>query len=254
MGNCLVTKLKGAVDNSNLLRIGEGCFEVMENKTANTIITAAKSPITIRKKDGSAFNAVANGETKTGVTSVYGNAITLSDAGIYVIDDKYKVTAVNSQRLYNSYPDTFDYSPLYSLNVTYGVALIDKLPKYKDTLKELIYTNVSLSENNLSYISVLTNLQTLQLSTLLGVSLTTGTFGSFIPASVTTFRGGDGYMSGSIEDFVAARRAAGVTEGSLSMAWLGDGVTFNGNAVGIATKTLSWTGSTITFGGETINA
>lgn len=254
MGNCLVTKLKGAVDNDNLLRIGEGCFEVMKNKTSNTIITATQSPITIRKKDGSAFNAVTNGETKTGVTSVIGNAITLSDAGIYVIDNKYKVEAVNSQQLYANYPDTFDYSPLYSLDVMNGVVRIDKLPKYKDTLIELIYTNVSLSENNWSYISLLTKLKTLQLSTILGVSLTTGAFGNFIPASVTTFRGGDGYMSGSIEDFVAARRAAGVTEGSLSMAWLGNGVTFNGNAVGVGAKTLSWTGSTITFGGETINA
>jgi len=82
-------------------------------------------------------------------------------------------------------------------------------------------------------------------------------FGS-IPAFINFFGGTfDCTFSGSIEQFVANKRAAGVTESpsEVTFNWVSGNVTFNGSNIPFAANLkLSWTATTITFNGVTINA
>lgn len=91
-------------------------------------------------------------------------------------------------------------------------------------------------------------------------TLITGNIADFGPCvNLTTLNISNTGVTGSLEGFVAAQRAAGRTTcNSLSLPYIGEGqtITFNGAKITTIqyTNTLSWTANTITFNGTTITA
>lgn len=102
--NCLVTKLKGTVDNANLLKLGEIRFGV--NGTAAITIKAIpnKSVVATIIEGTGTFNAT-NTNTVTLTNSITEASITASTPCIVSINDKYSLETLfinNDKKDYNN--------------------------------------------------------------------------------------------------------------------------------------------------------
>lgn len=261
MENCLFTKLKGSVNNDQLLKLGE--LRVKIEGPANYLGLAADDGQTISVVDG---DLLFNGQTTIQLTNNYQNNVNITGEGTVSIPNKYNLTILEANFKEQIDLEKLRYctklktirlggrSFIYDLddfNIESSVLMnviiesvgrikgsIGNLLKYPLTRLWLNDAQKSFNENDFSVLGEFAECTTYA-STVVGSGLT-----------------------GSIENFVAqkrlARTAAGLeVAGTCTFNYLGDGgrITFQGTPVtNVKDNTISWTANTITYNGTTIDA
>ena len=278
--NCLVTKLKSTVDNSNLEILGavdlvvlpqsSNGFVSMQTATDttadvevfdNTIESVTSGNV---KKDdthcqvGSAsmggFKLYAKKATRVRVFNKY--VLKKLGAGTNSVNDVIggysRLKNCNINDIYITLSEDLDVSAFTGLN-------LDSLTSFMLAGEDTSYT-VQLTGDIKPFIDGAVNMTSFGLTNL----NTTGMkkyniadlFGN--KTKITTLRiTSNAFLTGTVEAFVAAQRAAGRTtntEGIAISSNLGTYVTFNGSYIPSGTGNVSWTASTITVGNTTIDA
>jgi hypothetical protein len=130
--NCLVTKLKGVVDNDNLQKLGELMMKVINNPSAvdgDTDITInVLSPCELYVSDGGAFadspaNVISNPQTRTTIQpSMNGTHLYFKNANYNVyISNKYNITQLSISGV-PSRSSIFNFS---LTDVKYSISMFD---------------------------------------------------------------------------------------------------------------------------------
>ena len=287
MGNCLITKLKGNVDNDSLPKFGKIEVPISVNNS-NEFVHLLRLSDTMAKKEfeceiigegnfiGGSF---PNGEN-------LGKSVTLSSSlqQVYVSNGEFKLIIGN---IYNINKITgvlyrfadfnmFKYSDIYSISNEFTTAkpgIGGKIIAWQNLtfvytsdadkitgnvselancpLNALMITGTGIT-SNVSDLSQLTTLTNLQVTSTGGELSDLGTLTNLSQLTVM------GHLSGSVESFVQALRTNGKTSGSIKTnGRLGDDITFDGEHISndyVANETLVWTATQITYKNKTINA
>lgn len=255
MGNCLVTKLKGVVDNENLPKLDEFIINLNVTRQGgvqyNNVFgispfigddyTKEKVIVT------GGHNAYSYNTTSMEADQNLGSEITASSpSGISICFPEvgeYAIKVTPKYKFYNlSFPEfaVFDvgelkYSKSYAFNANNCRSLTGNLDEFlinsKDILLTLYLTSCEHLEFNVENLLNITNLATLYLNSV-------GAKGDFeslgtIYGNIQSFRISGTQVVGSIEGFVRNAVAAGVTTKSTNFEWLGSniGITYNGAAI-----------------------
>lgn len=278
MENCLVTKLKGVVNNDNLEKLG--------------VIKLQMTPYTSNSKYYLAFYLGANQHEITVKDSTIVSAI--SSGLTEKIDDhhaRYLGTATKRNGIIevSSNSDTFveidnkynlEYFSFGNSRVTHIVGGLDKvsagvksimISNYQDEINtnELLrFTSIEEFSIGSIFYSIVGDLSSIASLTALTtfiannaknkISGDISTLGSLVNLQ-DFFVSGNKSITGSLEGFVAAQRAAGRETESTGIRFsVGiHNVTFNGESSLRAAGSsciLTWTADTITYDGVTINA
>lgn len=203
--------------------------------------------------------------------------VVINGAGTIRVKSRYDVKIGDGYSYYVLYPTKYGYtmqdishwylSDRFSPNIVEGKSGSKRVP-LTGNFADINYRNLPLANIDLSYVNVTGNLEDFikYKDTLVDLKI----FGSYIKGDIAdlgqcinlvelnkfnTFA--DYKITGTVESFVAAQRAAGRDTASMSRFDVrGNDITFNGNLIdySVQDNTLSWTANTITFNGETINA
>ena len=262
MGNCLVTKLKGVVDNDNLPVFGELKLHVMkvnpntqicvegvpfENISVvggTTELTPVRTPFDGWISVATAGNHTLKVQGKYDITQLY-------DVGLEDEEDIKYITGLTTLKLgiYNS---------SLGLTLDSGITTLgtfDKMPN----LSYLYLAAPKLTGNITDLLSVHANtLETIVIVAVRDYSKFTmlmsdlGKFPNILNFDNVAFSP----IQGSIESFVASQRGVGKMEKSMNnIPWMGGNgkITWKGTTIeNVQQNLLSWTATTITFNGETI--
>jgi hypothetical protein len=242
--DCLVTKLKSAVDNSNLEKLGVVKLSIKKQTNA----------IEMWSNGGSCIVSVLNNTgTITAVSGVGSQLIDSTHAKIANggIAQGGNITFTGNESI------QIEISDKYKLGTLYRVINIenpDSLQYMKELMKIYINQYSSFSpEFELNNLSNCTKCIELEFNSprLKGNINSLGKL-----TAITYINIYNAQVTGSIESFVASQRTNGRTTcDSIRTAFGGTSVTFNGQAIsGGSEKVLSWTADTITFDGTTIDA
>lgn len=272
MGNCLVTKLKGTVDNDNIPRLGESVLTGVANginlRVHGTVSFRATSNILSLTEGGPYTSYVEINDTNETLRSVYinGTAEKLFIKG-YDIATLYSFGASEADLSFMMFNT---HGRLEAINQDAGIVTVPRMAGY------IIIrgTNVQLEDVEYPYLTFLSingstgsrysaeqfvkNMPNLE-SLYLAASPYSVWYGDFNLLGklvhLIELRGGSSF-EGSIEGFVVNARNAGRTTGYVDLMWIPNNITFNGSPTSIdgTITRLSWTDSTITLGDTTINA
>lgn len=212
MGNCIVTKLKGVVDNDNLVKIGEGIIEVID-RPAPFQMTIGGTDGTLTMMDGATVNVGGSEVT----TVAFGDITGTFPAGTYriKISGKYGLNAFADYYRYGvsnfKIPvDMIAYSPDM---VTLGFVYVDGDIKALKDLKKLQTFSVYDISGVVSDLAALLNNN----ANLNGFQIYSQNFAGNLAdlAAVTkniAVNIKNTNINGDIRDLVAAWRSAGITE------------------------------------------
>ena len=256
MGNCLVTKLKGVVDNDNLPIYGKA-----------VVVVGAVDPSFRFNKNTTikVLGGTVNGQTKISVnanTSLIITSSTIVSDGTYgegkvgLLIDKYDLTYM--ERIQKFDLEDILYSPFVFLQILPST-IVENVEKFPVLCKKQEFkginasgTNIALDVTELGSNGIMTDIRLVSNNAAYGslnkagMSPLTSHFS--VPNTKNVFL--------NVETFVGYQRAAGRTTGSLSIQYLGAcNCTFNGESVtNRPDNSLSWTATTITLNGVTIEA
>jgi hypothetical protein len=276
MENCLVKKLKATVDNSNLpiygelkLKIKNGSFiQVVKALTVDncevagdtgitfkntTFSTDYSNPLQLTDSINNGFGVVASQDAFITFSNKYVLIPLPSDTKRFGFDGVCEIAGGIDSIIIPTDTKSFELTNSYmSLDIK---DIADKLNKSNITSLEKIRISQTSVGNKLfgdiSYFAR-TGIKNIDISGNTNISGDIQSLGSIITLENIALR--DTSVSGTIESFVVAQRAAGRTTGSVSGNSAGWGlVTFNGSTTN-AKGAVSWTASTITMNGVTINA
>lgn len=272
MANCLVTKLKGTVNNPDLLKLGQCMIStddwVGEEQYTNLFVyyKPTGQPVTITPKSGVVYIAIdidtANlpepAVAPTVITDYDHFSVYIPDGGEFFVEDYYNaITGCNigglKPEIFN-YLTTFEGNLLLSKNCllsNLNVSLLSRVSGIFDLGGAIFDTNL------MTYIEAAVNATGIYCGSY-DKPCTAEEFGAAFSTTVTEFvpPRGNVQFSGTIEGFVAAQREKGKTSGSIGW-YSGDTantVTFDGLPIGGPWDSLTWTANTITFLGKTIHA
>lgn len=254
--NCLVTKLKAVVNNSNLKKLG--VLDIYGTGNAD-IALRCSSPITVKCISGSMY---------------------LDQARTQPITEKVIPVSASSSTVYIVNGTHIEVSSKYNITFVYATPATDKMSteyfKYSTGITRLTVPQI---KGKLSDLSGLTSCTTLELvgtsvpynvelegaasdiaglTALIKINLVRAQhiYGSFESLgkciALTDIKIAETRIGGTVEAFVARQRGAGRTTASNIAISLAD-TTFNGSSVTHNPTTLSWTATTITFDGVTID-
>jgi hypothetical protein len=258
MGNCLVTKLKGVVDNDNLPILGMTELKIPTGTFSEYNALIFDSSVTVQILGGT-----INGETSSTMQLYSWTGVPIVSDGTYdgyviLRFPKYKVTRLDLNQCKGVDYSEFKYGVLNRINVVCSSWNLNALEsKFAD------FTGLSVTNYN-SEVADLTNLgkngKLAHCSFNNGVSFN-GSFDNIgcspLDENWEIFFPTTQNVSFVVENFVANKRLRGQTTGEQNnFAWMGlCNATFNGNKITHKNHyTLSWTADTITFDGVTINA
>lgn len=256
MENCLVTKLKGVVDNDNLpiygkavIVVGTGDPSLLFNK--NTVVKVLGGTV-----NGQTEISVNAGSPLLITSSTIVSDGTYGEGQVGLQIDKYSLTGIER-------PISFDaedivYSPLSSIQ-TISSTSVRNAESLTAHFTEQTFTQFNIQSNNIAInLTELGSNGTMVVVRTLGCSNVYGSLdkAGMSPLSTQFSTPNTKNVSLNIETFVGYHRAAGRTTGSFSLPYLGAcNCTFNGESVAnLASNSLSWTATTITLNGVTINA
>ena len=259
MDNCLVTRLKGIVQNDSLVKIGEfripvtsGTMYVDDSDYENTHVAHAIGDLTINGGNSYTLNKG-------------GNELTLVGKGYISIPDiKYQIPYITAP-IYC--PDGFDskyFSGLVNCNrvAFYGYTDKSELNDCVVTLEDLAKDFPNTTEFTIGGNQLIGNLSALfpLKNTLTGLAAATADVGSISSNNIAGSIADMGHLyklvqlnflqacknvKGTIESYVAARlQEQPSTAGSITAAWLNTygGITFEGNELPLKRNTtISWT-------------
>ena len=272
MENCLVTKLKGSVDNDELEVFGKARFYV--NSDSQFGFNLEITPI-LHVTEGN-INLVKDNITTSIGTWAWHPEIqvwkTTGDGKGYIDVPKYDITRFYMQK--NCYcPKLAEVAKYTNLQMLYLTPFSsdDNLPeyRYRINLADLFANTPNLqycASYNGGLYGDMSSVSNLRLINAIFISNTdfTGKFSEVGKSPVLKFMSTVNGSSGAawtIEEFVANQRNAGVTEGSVTAYAIADWskLSFDNQIVLKETwdesnHIISWTASTITAIGKTINA
>lgn len=249
MENCLVTKLKGVVDNDNLIKIGEGIIKVVNaHNSFKMSIGCADGTLTMM--DGATVNIGGSEVTTVALGDITGTF----PAGTYRINisGKYGLTTFADYYLYGisnfKIPvDMIKYSPNMT---TLGFVYVDGDIKHLKELHNLQVFSVYDISGVVSDLSILLN-NNVSLNSFMIVSQNFA--GNLVDLAAVTknidvsFKNTN--INGDIRDLVAAWRAAGITEKDMNFTLynnihitFGEYANFGSNST---QQRLKWTASSI---------
>lgn len=273
MGNCLVTKLKGVVDNNNLLKLGEvraRTNDIVSNFYSSSLgIPDGVNEFVFEVLEGSALfyqDGGAKGVTRVVVSPGTGQVyLSEENPGNSVISltSKYPIKHLNTSGV-SWELDDFIHNGLVELYLTSSPATAKTLSEIVAAFPLLtkfgVYPHCKNVTGKISDLFPLKN----QLTELCvnDNGQVEANFSDFAYFSLITDWSNANYncvnITGTVESFAAVKRGLGVTTGSTTFRWLGSSgdVTFNNilvpNPGSSVDQVLSWTPTTITFNGETI--
>jgi hypothetical protein len=288
MENCLVTKLKGTVENDNLNflgsvvtglnSIGNDVSITLEANSSDTLKVTVIGDGTLKTID----KTIDYGKSRENNGSMY---VKFDGGGKLKIDNKYKIKTLdissNENKLLidlsclaymeslstialnnTAFGDVSEIKGINSLNSL----IITRNPQAKGDITQLVNSCSNLSNISIfnTDITIDVNNITDSISTQLTQFVFSGTpmvgtiesFGKFINVEQMSFA--DVQVTGSVESFVQKQREKGRTAfaNPNNKNWYFNSIiTFNGVVIGGGAKNdFSWTENTITLGGVTINA
>lgn len=265
--DCLVTKLKGSVNDLTIPKLGSFIFKGYSGETESTgrnyVHLVYEGEGTVSMEKGNIL------ELTTGEKS--GNKLIGPDLTFYIAqgDFVFNVEKYNLRLFHIYYNDMSEGSSLNTKDFQYcskikrlevhgikgdlsDLARITTLEyfdseSYKDTDYLIGDIKTFVSNKNITSINMGGNTM---------IEGDIASLGSL--TKLRTFKLAGTKISGNIEDFVRAQRTAGRTEATMdNLPYLGAcrGLRFNGNAItNQETNTLSWTSTTITLNGQQITA
>lgn len=250
MGKCLVTKLNGVVSNNEILKIGELRVKIDSTDAPSYYnhFIATGNEVVVSKLVDDGLNA----EFPNSFGTEGGYDGNLSGKGRLSIMNKYNITTLELNQL--AFPE-FDI--LEEIKYMKGLVSLQSLNQYLDAGK-LAYTSVLTSlivnhiEGKLSTLAnSIPNISTLYVnqSSIRGDISELGALVKITKIDVSNTN-----VTGSLESFVKAQRAAGRTtcadiqfqNTQTNLTFNGSNITNNGN--------LSWTSNSITYNKQTITA
>jgi hypothetical protein len=256
MGNCLVTKLKGVVDNNNLPIYGKAVVVV----GANDPFISFNKNTTVKVLGGT-----VNGQTEISInvaTNLLIASSTIVSDGTYgegkvgLLIDKYALTRM--ERIQKFDLEDILYSPFVFLQILPST-IVENVEKFPVLCKKQEFTGINASNTNIAF--DVTELGSNGVMTDIRLISNNAAYGSLDKAGMSPLTSnfnvpGTKNVSLNIETFVGYQRAAGRTTRSLSIQYLGAcNCTFNGESVtNRPDNSLSWTATTITLNGVTIDA
>ena len=268
--DCLVTKLKGVVNNETLPKFGMITFHVNNPENLTDKMTYFKYADSTEATKN--FYEVGSGVTADFITSqIYPR---FTGEGYVRVKNKYNITDIVISSRYQSDSVTpsidmdisqLSYNNLQSISCTpqgLHITNLKDLQILKPTLKGITLNErdilVHQLSGDISDLAKFVNLETLNLSYISNkVHGTMEQVATLFPklnslGDLTDTK----WLAGSIEDFVTVRRSQGVNDGSVYTKWgIFSNVTFNGEKLkGQDNTPFSWTATTITYNGVTINA
>jgi hypothetical protein len=274
MKDCLVTKLKGVVDNDNLFKLGEiRCKTTSRAANFNSQtqfgIPDGVNEYTIEVLDGGAL-LFANGSTvgakKVVISASDTNPCYMSEDNpgnsIVSIISKYPIKTVSSFALgFN--PHDFDYNDLVGFNaegpLLEDITIQEIVSKWPNLVKFSLSAYCRNVTGKVSDLFPLKDqLNWLNVNDNDDVEANFSDFAYFSLITDWNANFNCKKIQGTVESFVEVKRNLGVTTGQSMFGWVGSNgdVTFNGQAIPSphAGQLLQWTANTITFDGVTINA
>lgn len=268
--NCLVTKLKGVVNNESLPKFDMLTFHVNNPENLKNVMTYFKYA---DETEAIKYSyEVGSGVTSDFITSP--SYPRFSGEGYVHVKNKYNIKLILFEGVYKNDKITpcfdIDISQLSHINLVHincvapslHVTELKDLQILKPTLKFISIKdgkNISPTfKGDISDLAKFVNLKTLSMPyTSNMVHGTMEQIATLFPmlTSLDDLTNAK-WLTGSIEDFVSVRRSQGVTEGSVYTKWgIACPVTFNGNKLtGENDTPFSWTANTITYNGVTIDA
>lgn len=289
MANCLITKLKGTVNNDRLGKLGEVRLLVPKTATYFAVKADTEDKVLLTLKGGTFDNG--RDTMYANVSGFSTGSVNLSaEVGEIIATNKYNITELMCVYPYDF--SDFRYSKINSIEFVNNLneGIVNKLVEIGlniDSFTEFLYpkyiTKLNCSFNGfkrnitgeLSSLAALTNLEELSLINtfvtgdisnisnctkiqILNLSNNdiTGNIKSL--GKMTSLKKVQIYstkITGTLEEFVQVQRAAGrTTESEGFNIYLYDtSVTFNGSVQPIEHK-LTWTENTITYGDVTVTA
>ena len=254
--NCLVTKLKATVNNSNLEKLG--VLDIFGTGNAD-IGFKGSSPITVKCVSGTMYSDQARTQAITEkVIPVSANTtyLYIADGTHIEVSSKYNITfffATPATEMIST--EDFKYSTgITRLTVPQIKGKLSDLSGLTScTTLELVGTSAPYNfevEGDISDIAGLTALTKINLMRAQKVIGSFESLGKCI--ALKDIQLAETRIGGTVEAFVARQRGAGRTTASNIAISLAD-TTFNGSSVTHSNTTLSWTATTITFNGVTID-
>jgi hypothetical protein len=262
--DCLVTKLKGVVDNDNLSKLGVLQYEVyVDNGKAFGIkcANAGESVITLKNATVASVvrgTVIDSTHVSIGVEGQSGNTfVTINEnisSVIVEVSNKYNITYLGDtgiKAIKGGLAETDYLSELAKLCLNnYGSdsnlsAFANA--KYTDSLKLLYIDNSGgKMSGDISSLSIFKNLQNFRCTNNTAINGNILSFDTLTDLAALNIDGTR--ISGTVEEFVAAQRTAGRTTGSIQLGYTMALVTYNGLPItGSSDKTLAWTADSITI-------
>lgn len=290
--NCLVTKLKGAVVNPDLSKLGEIVITVTDaanfkiNNTSVGQIIRANSAVLyyLDSNDNKVGEPFSEGVLYDGENHIYGVGVAAGFEGKVFVKFDYaaqditlnggnadfsSLTSIRSFRCQNTEHGT----QITGFPTAEHQIIIEKCPANKDTnmdefanIYDAGVTNLSISPSpgsvNFDVAALIANkpnIASLQIYRATLTGLTNKSMADFGKLAALTSITHINKYSWTVENFVANKRSAEVTSGSVNIIYGGDdsagGVcSFNGQKLDSSVTEVTWTANTITYNGVTIDA
>jgi hypothetical protein len=256
MENCLVTKLKGVVDNNNLPILGKMLVVVSTNDPSFKFNKSATVKVLGGTVNGQTEISINAGIDLLILSSTIVSDGTYGEGKVGLLIDKYDLT--NMQRIQKFDLEDILYSPFAFLQVLPST-IIENVEKFPVLCKKQEFIGLNSSSSNIAF--DVTELGSNGVMTDIRLVGNKAAYGSLDKAGMSPLTSNFSTpntknVSLNIETFVGYHRAAGRTTGSMSIQYLGAcNCTFNGESVtNQADNSLSWTATTITLNGVTIDA
>ena len=237
--NCLVTKLKGAVNN-NTLPIFKALFLDFRSVTSPST-TYLSGQLTIKDSDG---NTQSDNYQYTALT--FG-------AKVYNIIEASSITDFVSRTFFDN-PEVrnvpFNYSELHNVAHLFAGGKVTGIPFDNVWLVSCEFYNVDISEIKPELVQWLKLQQQLQTVVVNDEEnpISLADYGETTASNIS------GNLTGDLLDFVTSKRNKGVITGSCHFSYIPTTTKLNNQDVEIlAENDMSWTENTVTWNGTTIN-
>ena len=249
MNNCLVTKLKGVVNNQDLMLFDKVVFFLTGNTISIRLTPTTGKIISFSGSDGSERSFDGS------------NWLPLTPNVTYIAGSVADITGMEAQEYIGKWPKGLIQVPGLTVFTYNGQIKTDDLP-VPDNIERVVLINRN-DDNTEALINWMKELKSNCVITLQGNPeerdlISMGTLARFARGTAT-FEIVSSNVNGSIEDFVNIRRTVfNQSTGSMSFNFLYmNNITFNGSYItqpsGTTMSNLSWTVNTITFDGVTIS-
>lgn len=269
MENCLVTKLKAAVQNDELLKIDEFIFDVDIDVNAPNLqrVVQPCNPYYI-PTEGIPVSIIGDGNFTDWEGNSLGKFVTITSSmpTCLASPGRYRIKVGNKYKCNKLYSLLFTYVPLDTLKYSDFLEIGDTIARERQASDTRIIPPVNTTMFDVSNEVGNITINTSDFANALNMEHLYAN-GNFVSGNISDLSGLTKLslfnlrytnVTGTVESFVQGLRAAGKTSGTMSLQLYNDGITWKGIPTNqlehTYAGTLSWTATTITYNEETITA